>query len=64
MNKQKSNRTFILLAIGLLVMSSTFILQRLTGLTDFAEGAIKGVGLGLILLALILPKIQSRACRN
>jgi hypothetical protein len=64
MNNSKSRTSFLLLPVGLLIMSSTFFIRRFTEVTDFTDGALKGMGLGLILLALILPKIQSRICRS
>lgn len=64
MNHRKLNVSFLLIPIGLLVMSSTFFIQRVTPLTDFTEGTIKGVGIGLMLLGLILMKFKPRFSGN
>ena len=63
MNNQ-FKKSFFLIPIGLLVVSSTFFIQRFTVMTDFTEGAIKGIGIGLMILGLFLMKSDLRFKRN
>jgi hypothetical protein len=64
MNKQNSKTIFLLLPIGLLLMSSTFVIQHFSKVSDFTDGLLKGVGIGLMLLALLLPKFNAFVCRT
>jgi hypothetical protein len=64
MNHRKLNISFLLIPIGLLVTSSTFFIQRFMVMTDFTEGAIKGGGIGLMLLGLGLMKFNPRLRRS
>lgn len=52
-----------LLPIGLLVMSAPFVINRFTEISDFDDGILRGIGVGLILLALLLPKFRT-LCSN
>ena len=51
----KNNKTSILLPIGLLISSASQIVSHLTHLPDFVSGSLMGVGIGVMLLALIRP---------
>ncbi|WP_428328976.1 hypothetical protein [Mucilaginibacter sp.] len=42
-----------LLALGLLLLSASFILKHYFALPDFADGFLKGTGIGIIMLVLI-----------
>lgn len=50
----KNRKYFSVLAIGLLITNMDFILQRYISMNDLAIGAIKGFGIGLVLVSLIL----------
>ena len=42
-----------LLPIGLLLLSASFILKHFFVLPDFADGFLKGIGIGIIFISLI-----------
>lgn len=60
-----SKKQTALLAFGLLVQSLPFLLNGLFKLDDFANGFIRGIGLTLIVFALIKMKLDNnRLDRN
>lgn len=65
MVKQTTGRWHYLLSAGLLVMALSMILQRSLPdslpLWDLTTGLCMGVGLGLMLLALIMAKKHQRS---
>lgn len=50
-----------MLTVGLLLMSASFILSHFVKMPDFVDGALKGVGIGIIFLSLIKGKILKKA---
>ena len=48
----------ILLAMGALVISLSFILKHYVTLSDAADGFLKGAGIGLMIVGLILTAKQ------
>jgi len=42
-----------LLPVGLLMLSASFIIKHIFTLPDFADGFIKGAGIGVIFLSLV-----------
>ena len=52
------NLRLLLLPVGMLFMSATLIISHFIKLTDFAQGCLNGVGLGIMLLSLILQKYK------
>ena len=60
-NKKKP---LYLLALGALIMSAPFILQQFMVLDDGANGLIRGVGIGLMVVSLIFSAKQRRLARN
>ena len=64
MVSKKSVRWHVLLSAGLLVMSSSMLLMRKLPPSlhhsDFITGIAMGVGIGLMLVALIVAKKQQR----
>ena len=55
---KKQNSISPLLPAGLLFMSATFIIGHFANIPDLAGGLLKGIAIGLILLALPLPKFR------
>lgn len=53
-----------LLALGALIMSVPFILQQFMVIGDIANGVIRGVGIGLMVVALLFSVKQRKAVRN
>ncbi len=51
----KKNKTSVLLPIGLLISSASQIVAHLTHLPDLVSGSLMGVGIGVMLLAIIRP---------
>lgn len=45
-----------LLFAGTLFMSSTLVIRHYVHVTDFIDGILKGIGIGLMILALINQK--------
>ncbi len=45
-----------LLFVGTLFMSATLVVRHYTPVTDFIDGILKGIGVGLMILALIKQK--------
>ena len=52
--KHASSKSLVLLIIGALLMSLTLILKHYIAVTDIIDGFLKGVGLGLMILSLVL----------
>jgi hypothetical protein len=64
---QMSKTYLILLAIGALTLSSSFIFKQYLTLSDATDGFLKGLAIGLMILSLILLSKQAknkRASRN
>lgn len=57
--KQKFGKSFVLVPIGLFFIALSLILARAIALPDVIRGLSMGVGIGLMLLAFILPKVRS-----
>lgn len=56
--KRIQQRALILVVIGTVVMSSSFMLQRFAPLSDTMDGLIKGIAIGFMLLGLIITVKQ------
>jgi hypothetical protein len=52
----KTSRSRFLIAVGLLVISTSQIIAHYIGLSDFILGSLTGVGIGLMLLSFLKPK--------
>jgi hypothetical protein len=52
--KRIERKYLVLLAIGTLLMSSTLILKHYITVTDAVDGFLKGMGLGLMIMSVIL----------
>jgi hypothetical protein len=52
--KRINGKYLVLLTAGALLMSVSLILKHYFTITDAADGFLKGMGLGLMILALIL----------
>ncbi len=50
-----------MLLVGLLLISASLILSHFVTMPDFVDGALKGVGIGIIFLSLIKSKTIKRA---
>ena len=50
-----------MLPVGLLVISASLILSHFVKMPDFVDGALKGVGIGVIFLSLIKSKALKKA---
>jgi len=53
MKTRKQRKTLLLLASGLFVIATSQILSQYLQLTDFIKGSATGIGIGLLLTALI-----------
>jgi hypothetical protein len=60
--KQKFGKRFILIPIGLFVISGTLILSQLTNTPDLIKGISFGVGIGLTALPIFLKKLKQVSC--
>jgi len=49
---KNQNLKRLLLPIGLLLISASFIIKHFMDVPDFIDGFLKGVGIGLLILAL------------
>lgn len=58
--KIKSDKTFLLIPIGLFVLSLSLLMRQLYHMQDLQSGILTGVGLGLILLPFVIRKIKLR----
>ncbi|MCU0425884.1 MAG: hypothetical protein MUF71_09690 [Candidatus Kapabacteria bacterium] len=47
-------KSLILFVIGILLMSSSFILQRYAPVSDAFDGLMKGIAIGFMLLSLVI----------
>jgi hypothetical protein len=56
MKKPSFNK--ILLPIGLLLISLTFVVDHFIKLGDFTDGVLKGLGIGIILVSLYRSKYR------
>jgi len=56
MNRHKT--LWLLLPLGLLLMSCTYILSHFIVVPDALDGFLKGVGIGLMILSLVLRKYK------
>jgi len=52
--KKLSKNHLMLLPIGLLVLSASFILKGFVHINDFVEGLLKGGGIGFLFLSMML----------
>jgi hypothetical protein len=57
----KKNNRSIFLFIGLLIISVSQIVLHFTTMPDFVTGSLMGIGIGIMLLAIIRPKPKA-AC--
>ena len=48
----------IQMAIGILLIVSGFLLRRIIYLSDFTDGLLKGIGIGLMILALMRKRFK------
>ncbi|NCD69378.1 hypothetical protein [Mucilaginibacter agri] len=42
-----------LIPIGLLIISASFVVKHFAAVPDFADGFLKGIGIGILVLSLI-----------
>lgn len=58
---QKSNPVqLILLILGVCVLSASFILRRFFPVSDMADGLIKGIAIGLLVLSFLVWNKQKK----
>lgn len=43
----------LMAAMGLIIISASFFVRHYTQMPDFADGLMKGIGIGMIVVALI-----------
>jgi hypothetical protein len=55
-----NGKNLVLLIIGVLLMSLSFILKHYIALTDLTDGLIKGVALGLMIVSLVFTSKQRK----
>jgi hypothetical protein len=56
--KKINRKSLIILAIGVFLLSATFVLRHYFTINDFSDGILKGIGIGLMIYSLILPRNQ------
>ncbi|MDN3665580.1 hypothetical protein ACFFU1_16505 [Algibacter miyuki] len=59
MKKITKKKTLILLSIGMFVIATSQIFSQFMELSDFAKGSFMGIGLGLLLTALIIGNFRT-----
>ncbi|MBT1704061.1 hypothetical protein [Chryseosolibacter indicus] len=52
--KQLNNANVTLLILGTMLLSSSFMIERYTSMSDGMAGLIKGISFGLLILSLIV----------
>jgi hypothetical protein len=55
-----NGKNLVLLIIGVLLMSLSFILKHYIALTDLIDGLIKGVAFGLMIVSLVFTSKQRK----
>ena len=60
----KRKMPFYLLVVGALLMSAPYILKRYMLLGDTVDGVLRGIGIGLLVVALIVVVRQGRSARK
>ena len=63
MKKISKSNAFFLMAMGMFTMANSSILSRYFTMQDFVKGAIMGVGIGIVLLALIIGDFKSKTTK-
>ncbi|WP_242922835.1 hypothetical protein [Pontibacter liquoris] len=58
-----SRKSLLLLVLGAVTLSFSFIVKQYFPLTDAADGFIKGLAIGLVILSIILFSKQVRLKR-
>ncbi|NRR92235.1 hypothetical protein HSX10_11715 [Winogradskyella undariae] len=53
MKTRKQQKTLLLLCVGLFIIAASQIISYYVQLTDFIKGSATGIGIGLLLTALI-----------
>jgi hypothetical protein len=59
---KSSRRATILIAIGLLFTTTPLLLKDYINISDFFRGVLPGVGIGLMITALIIQKRKPKDC--
>ena len=59
--KQDLRKWLWLLPIGLLIISGRILLNKYASITDFSNGLLFGVGVGLIALLFVHKKMKQKA---
>lgn len=54
----RNRKNLMILAIGLFILAGSTILRRFIPMNDFADGCIKGVGIGIMLLSIYRMKFK------
>lgn len=60
--KQKFGKRFILMPIGLFLISGTIAVAQFNHVPDSMKGVLMGIGIGLIALPLLLKKLKPTSC--
>lgn len=53
---KKEKQSYLLIVIGLLLMTGSFFLEEVVQLPNLVKGLILGIGIGLIILFLVRKK--------
>ena len=59
-----NHNVFKTLIIGLFIISGSTIVSHYLHISDFADGFLKGIGLGLILVSLFSKRLQKQVQSN
>lgn len=60
MKKLTKRNSLFLISAGMLVMASFKILSRFMELPDFAQGSFVGIGIGLVLSAIVSGNLRPK----
>ena len=59
MSKTKKRKALILIPIGVFTIAIIQVLAHFTEIPDFIRGAFTGIGIGLIVMALVVGKLKT-----
>lgn len=56
--KHRFGKAFVLIPIGLFLLSGTILITQFTPMPDIARGLLFGIGIGLMILPYLIRKVK------